>query len=74
LVGKTLTISLNSPDLAPSDIHLFPKLKEFLGGKRMATDESFESEECFPEQLTQRGVQEYEEFSCKLSRHMLLTT
>jgi hypothetical protein len=27
-----------SPDLAPSDYHLFPKLKEFLGGKRMETD------------------------------------
>jgi hypothetical protein len=26
------------PDLAPSDFHLFPKLKEFLGGKRMETD------------------------------------
>jgi histone-lysine N-methyltransferase SETMAR len=27
-----------SPDLAPSDYHLFPKLKEFLGGKCMETD------------------------------------
>jgi hypothetical protein len=27
-----------SPDLAPSDFHLFPKLKEFLGGKHMETD------------------------------------
>jgi histone-lysine N-methyltransferase SETMAR len=27
-----------SPDLAPSDFHLFPKLKEFLGGKYMETD------------------------------------
>jgi histone-lysine N-methyltransferase SETMAR len=27
-----------SPDLAPSDFHLFPKLKEFLGGKRVETD------------------------------------
>jgi hypothetical protein len=26
------------PDLALSDFHLFPKLKEFLGGKRMETD------------------------------------
>jgi len=23
-----------SPDLAPSDFHMFPKLKEFLGGRR----------------------------------------
>jgi hypothetical protein len=27
-----------SPDLAPCDFHLFPKLKEFLGRKRMETD------------------------------------
>jgi histone-lysine N-methyltransferase SETMAR len=27
------------PDLAPSDFHLFPKMKEFLGGKQMAADE-----------------------------------
>ena len=28
-----------SPDLAPSDFHLFRYLKEFLGGKRFATDD-----------------------------------
>lgn len=28
-----------SPDLAPSDYHLFPKLKIFLGGQRFSTDE-----------------------------------
>jgi histone-lysine N-methyltransferase SETMAR len=28
-----------SPDLTPSSFHLFPKLKEFLGGKRMAPGE-----------------------------------
>jgi hypothetical protein len=28
-----------SPDLVPSDFQLFPKMKEFLGGKQMATDE-----------------------------------
>jgi histone-lysine N-methyltransferase SETMAR len=27
------------PDLAPSDFHLFPKLKEFLGGRRFKSDE-----------------------------------
>jgi histone-lysine N-methyltransferase SETMAR len=32
-----------SSDLAPSDFHLFSKLKEFLGGKRMATDEGKET-------------------------------
>lgn len=26
-------------DLAPSDFHIFPKIKEFLGGKQMAADE-----------------------------------
>jgi hypothetical protein len=28
-----------SPDLAPSDFHLFPKMKEFLSSKWMTTDE-----------------------------------
>jgi histone-lysine N-methyltransferase SETMAR len=28
-----------SPDLVPSDFHLFPKMKEFLGSKWMATGE-----------------------------------
>jgi transposase len=28
-----------SPDLAPSDFHLFPKLKECLGGRRFKRDE-----------------------------------
>jgi histone-lysine N-methyltransferase SETMAR len=28
-----------SPDLAPSDFHLFLKLKEFLGGTRFRSDE-----------------------------------
>jgi histone-lysine N-methyltransferase SETMAR len=28
-----------SPDLAPSDFHLFPKLKEFLGGRRFKSYE-----------------------------------
>jgi histone-lysine N-methyltransferase SETMAR len=28
-----------SPDLAPSDFHLFPKLKEFLGDRRFKSDE-----------------------------------
>jgi hypothetical protein len=30
--------SAYSPDLAPSDFHLFPKLKEFLGGRRFRSD------------------------------------
>lgn len=28
-----------SPDLAPSDFHVFPKLKEYLGGKRFENDD-----------------------------------
>lgn len=31
-----------SPDLAPSDYHLFPKLKEFLGGKQFTNDEELQ--------------------------------
>lgn len=33
-----------SPDLAPSDFHLFPKLKECLGGKQFANDEDLKQE------------------------------
>jgi histone-lysine N-methyltransferase SETMAR len=29
----------HSPDLAPSDFHLFPLLKAVLGGKRLKSDE-----------------------------------
>jgi histone-lysine N-methyltransferase SETMAR len=36
---ENLDNPLYSPDLAPSDFHLFPKMKEFLGGKQMATHE-----------------------------------
>lgn len=31
-----------SPDLAPSDFHLFPKLKQHLGGQRFETDEELQ--------------------------------
>ncbi|GBN02521.1 hypothetical protein AVEN_31191-1 [Araneus ventricosus] len=34
---------LYRPDLAPSDFHLFLKLKEFLGGKRFGSDEELEN-------------------------------
>jgi hypothetical protein len=36
---KNLDHAPYSPDLIPSDFHLFPKMKEFLGDKRMATDQ-----------------------------------
>ncbi|GBM51590.1 hypothetical protein AVEN_831-1 [Araneus ventricosus] len=32
-----------NPDLAPSDFHLFLKLKEFFGGKRFGSDEELEN-------------------------------
>jgi histone-lysine N-methyltransferase SETMAR len=34
----------HSPDLAPSDFHLFGKLKERLSGKRFASDQEVENE------------------------------
>jgi transposase len=34
----------HSPDLAPSDFHLFGKLKEHLSGKRFASDQEVENE------------------------------
>ena len=36
---KLLDHAPYSPDLAPSDFHLFPKLKQHLGGQRFSTDE-----------------------------------
>jgi len=33
-----------SPDLAPSDYHLFLNLKKHLGGKRLETDEEMKTE------------------------------
>ncbi|KAG8263381.1 hypothetical protein J6590_035220 [Homalodisca vitripennis] len=33
-----------SPDLAPSDYHLFPKLQEHLGGQRFSTDDEVKKE------------------------------
>jgi histone-lysine N-methyltransferase SETMAR len=34
----------HSPDLAPSDFHLFGKLKEHLSGKRFASDQEVKNE------------------------------
>ena len=34
----------HSPDLAPSDYHLFPSLKQHLGGKKFSTDEEVKEE------------------------------
>lgn len=46
-----------SPDLAPSDYHLFPKLKEFLGGKQFDNDE--ELKEAVISWLRSLAVEEY---------------
>ena len=39
-----LTHPSYSPDLAPSDFHLFPELKSHLGGTHFQTDEEFKIE------------------------------
>jgi len=33
-----------SPDLAPSDYHLFPELKEHLGGQRFRSEDAVKEE------------------------------
>ena len=39
-----LTHSLYSPDLAPSDFHLFPELKSHLGGTHFQTNDELKNE------------------------------
>jgi histone-lysine N-methyltransferase SETMAR len=41
---KILENPPHSPDHAPSDFHLFGKLKEHLSGKRFASDQEVENE------------------------------
>jgi histone-lysine N-methyltransferase SETMAR len=53
-----------SPDLDPSDFHLFPKLKEFLGGRRFKSDE--EVEDAVKEWLNGLAAEVYEEGIQKL--------
>jgi hypothetical protein len=43
-VGKLPEHPPHSPDLTPSDFHLFGKLKEHLSGKRFASDQEVENE------------------------------
>ena len=43
---KLLDHAPYSPDLAPSDFHLFPKLKQHLGGQRFNTDEEVKEAVC----------------------------
>lgn len=47
-----------SPDLAPSDFHLFRYLKEFLGGKRFATDD--EVKEAVKDWLSSQAADVYD--------------
>ncbi|GBM21157.1 hypothetical protein AVEN_5469-1 [Araneus ventricosus] len=43
VLSKLLFVLKYSPDVAPSDFHLYLKLKEFLGGKRFGNDEELEN-------------------------------
>jgi histone-lysine N-methyltransferase SETMAR len=53
-----------SPDLDPSDFHLFPKLKEFLGGRRFKSDE--EVKDAVKECLNGLAAEVYDEGIQKL--------
>jgi histone-lysine N-methyltransferase SETMAR len=53
-----------SSDLAPSDFHLFPKLKEFLGGRRFKRDD--EVKDAFKEWLNGLATEVYDEGIQKL--------
>jgi histone-lysine N-methyltransferase SETMAR len=48
-----------SPDLAPSDFHFFPKLKEFLGCRRFKSDE--EVKDAVKEWLNGLAAEVYDE-------------
>jgi hypothetical protein len=50
--------------LAPSDFHLFPKLKEFLGGRRFKRDE--EVKHAVKEWLSELAAEDYDEGIQKL--------
>jgi hypothetical protein len=53
-----------SPDWAPSDFHLFPKLKKFLGGRRFKSDE--EVKDAVREWLNGLAAEVYDEGIQKL--------
>jgi hypothetical protein len=50
--------------LAPSDFHLFPKLKVFLGGRRFKSDE--EVKDAVKEGLNGLAVEDYDKGIVKL--------
>jgi hypothetical protein len=45
--------------LAPSDFHLFPKFKEFLGGRRFRSDETVK--DAVKEWLNRQAAEVYDE-------------
>jgi len=53
-----------SPDLAPSDYHLFLHLKKFLGGKRF--DDGDDQKDAMQKRLTSQAAAFYEEGIQKL--------
>ena len=53
-----------SPDLAPSDFHLFLHLKKFLGGKELDDDDDLE--DAVQKWLTSQATAFYEESKKKL--------
>jgi histone-lysine N-methyltransferase SETMAR len=57
-----------SPDLVPSDFQLFPKIKELLGSKRMATDE--EVKETVTDWLNGLAANFYDEGIVKLVQRL----
>ena len=59
LSGKKWTTAPYSPDLAPSDFHLFLHLKKFLGGKRFDDDDDLK--DAVQKWLTSQAAAFYEE-------------
>jgi hypothetical protein len=56
-----------SPDLAPSDFHLFPKFKEFLGGRCFKSGE--EVKDAIKQWLNGMATEVYDEDIQKLVAH-----
>jgi histone-lysine N-methyltransferase SETMAR len=56
-----------SSDLAPSNFHLFPKLKEFLSGRRFKRDD--ELKDAFKEWLNGLAAEVYDEGILKFVTH-----
>ena len=67
LSGNRWNSPLYSPDLAPSDFHLFLHLKKFLGGKRFDDDD--DPKDVVQKWLTSQAAAFYEEGIQKLVPH-----